>query len=250
MWNEGGDLDGRGAIPAIPDGEFAHTGIAAASHSGRMDGSEPSGGGERQQVAGAGFLMEFGDEVYVLVGNYRGRVPDHGQPWNGPDDRAEVAGRAKSEGQPARVAGERLHCAVSVHDFSAGRCGAFCICAAHAAAGRGRADGSHPAIVLDTRDADGACGIAAGLDSGGGDVQRERVAEFAGGFERDGPGGATRGFHASRQFLEAFAESDAGVGRGVDRPWAGEMGTRAGGRVDGRFTAVWKFAGAVFAGNV
>src|SRR5208337_3595308 len=112
------------------------------------------------------------------------------------------------------------------------------------------ADGSDPAIVSDTRDADGAGGAAAGFDSGGGDVQRERVVEFAGGFECAGPGGAARCFHGSWEFSEACAEDDAGVGRGVDRPWAGEMGTCAGGRVDGRFAAVWKFAGAVFAGDV
>src|SRR5271157_3266459 len=76
----------------------------------------------------------------------------------------------------------------------------------------GGADGSDPAIVSDTRDADGAGGAAAGFDSGGGDVQRERVVEFAGGFECAGPGGATRCFHGSWEFSEACAEDDAGVG--------------------------------------
>src|SRR5208283_5223770 len=127
--------------------------------------------------------------------------------------------------------------------------GAFCICSAYAAAGCGRADGSHLAVVPDTRDADGAGGAAAGVDSGGGDVQRERLAEFAGGFERHGFGGAARALRGSRQFFEVFAENDAGVGRSVDRPWVGEMGAGAGGRVDSRFPAVWKFAGIVFAGD-
>jgi len=133
------------------------------------------------------------NEVYVLVGSDWGRVPDHGE--HGTDQtivQRLLAARNQKDSRRALLASGFI-VLFQFTIFLLMGVALFVFAPAHAAAGRGRADGPHPAVVPDSRDADGSGGAAAGFDSGGGDVQCERVVEFAGGFERDGPGGATPG---------------------------------------------------------
>jgi len=55
---------GRGAVPAVPDGEFAHTGLAAASHprrNGRKLSQVAAVSGNKLRVLD--FSWNLGDEV-------------------------------------------------------------------------------------------------------------------------------------------------------------------------------------------
>ena len=59
------------------------------------------------------------------------------------------------------------------------------------------------------------------------DVQRERIAEFDGGFERGGfSHAARRGFHRSGTAAAPLPLDDAGLGRGAARAWAPGTGAR------------------------
>jgi solute:Na+ symporter, SSS family len=70
----------------------------------------------------------------------------------------------------------------AVCDFPTNRSTAVCVCAACAAACHRRAHRSNFAALSRARDALRVSGIAAGLDNCRGHVERQRVAQFAGGF--------------------------------------------------------------------
>ncbi len=208
-----------------------------------------SGRGGRTQIAGARFFLELGDEIYVLVGADWGGVLDHGEPWDGPDDRAAAFGGAQRTRWAAGVADQRSDCADAVHGFSAHRRAAFCVCAARAAAGSGRAHGPRASNIFGARNARGTGGLAAGFGDCGGNVQRQRRAEFTGGVERAGLFAVVGEVDRRGRLFADFAAHDTGVGIGVDGIWIGAMGTAVGGGADGGVAAVWKLAGTVFAGD-
>src|SRR5207237_9292031 len=106
---------------------------------------------------------------------------------------------------------------LSLHDalpicFPADWRAALCVCATCATAGARGTDRSHSPGLSGARNARGTRGVAAGVDHCGGYVQCKRIAEFAGGVQRDGFFAAAREVHGSGQVLAALPTRDIGVG--------------------------------------
>src|SRR5258708_31539657 len=75
------------------------------------------------------------------------------------------------------------------------------------------------------------------------------MAKFTGGSERACFFASARPEHRRGPLLAPLAGHDAGVGARPDGIRSREMGAAAGGRVNSRVSAVWKFAWFVSAGN-
>src|SRR6266705_1830309 len=125
----------------------------------------------------------------------------------------------------------------------------LCVRAAFAPACCRRTRGSHSAAVSRPRDADGACRIAAGFHRGGGHVQRERLAEFAGRFDLAGFFTLARPEHGRAPIPASLTGHDARLGAGADGIRIGEMGPAARSRVDRGIASLWQFTGAVSTGD-
>src|SRR6266851_5765441 len=107
--DEGGDLDGRGAVAALSDWKRCNVFRAAPPHSRRLERSGTSSGRGGAQAATFRFFLESCHQIYLLVRTNRRRVPHDGQPRHGPNHRPTITGGEKGTGQPVGAARERRH---------------------------------------------------------------------------------------------------------------------------------------------
>ncbi len=91
--DEGRHLDGRGPVAALSDRKRGDVLGLAAPNSRRLERGDASGRRRGSQTSTAGFFLESGGEIHILVRTDRRRVSHHGQPRHGPNDRAAAAGR-------------------------------------------------------------------------------------------------------------------------------------------------------------
>src|SRR5262249_26849473 len=130
--------------------------------------------------------------------------------------------------QRQRAAGQRRPGADTVRGISFDWRAAVCVLAALAAARTGRKAGTALAAVFGARNAGGTGGPALGVDPRGGDVERQRRAEFAGGVERARFRAFARPRGSAGETFAPCAARDVGVGRRFDGVRAMALGTTFG----------------------